>query len=206
MKEGHAVDLVERAKKILLQPAQEWQVINTEAATTADLYKNYIVPLAAIGPIASLIGMSIIGISVPFVGTYRVPLGAGISHAVVHYVMTLAGVYVLALIINALAPTFGGEKNDTQALKVATYASTAAWLAGVFALIPALSVLSILGLYGLYLLYLGLPVLMKAPQEKALQDTGIVVVAAIIVFAVISVISGAFVSYPTPGMRMPGVR
>lgn len=201
------MDLVERAKKILLQPTQEWQVINTEAATTAGLYKNYIVPLAAIGPIASLIGMSIIGISLPFVGgTYRVPLGTGISHAVVHYVMTLVGVYVLALIINALAPTFAGEKNDIQALKVATYASTAAWVAGVFALIPALSVLSILGLYSLYLLYLGLPLLMKAPREKALMYTGIVVVAAIIVFAVISVISGAFVRYPTPGMRMPGMR
>jgi len=207
MKEGHAVDLVERVKKILLQPAQEWQVINMEAVTTADLYKNYIVPLAAIGPIASFIGMSIIGISLPFIGgTFRVPLGTGIAHAVVHYVMTLVGVYVLALIINALAPTFAGEKNDAQALKVATYASTAAWVAGVFALIPPLSFLSILGLYSLYLLYLGLPLLMRAPQEKALGYTAVVVVAAIVVFAVIALVSGAFVSYPTAGMRMPGMR
>jgi len=200
------MDLVERAKRILLQPGQEWQVINTETTTTADLYKSYIAPLAAIGPVASIIGMSVVGVSVPFFGTYRVPFGTAISHAVVTYVMTLVGVYVLALIINALAPTFAAEKNDMQALKVATYASTAAWLAGVFTLIPMLSILGVLGLYSLYLLYLGLPILMKAPQEKALAYTAVVVVAAIVVFAVISVVAGAFVTYPTPTMRMPGTK
>ena len=200
------MDFVERARKILLQPTQEWQVINTEVTTTADLYKGYIVPLAAIGPVASIIGLSIIGISVPFVGTYRVPFGTAISHAVLHYVMTLVGVYALALIINALAPTFAGEKNDIQALKVATYANTAAWVASIFALIPSLAFLGILGLYSLYLLHLGLPILMRTPQEKALAYTAVVVVAAIVVFAVITAISGAFVSYPTPRMRMPGMR
>jgi hypothetical protein len=198
------MDLVERAKRILLQPGQEWQVINTETTTTADLYKSYIVPLAAIRPVASTIGMSVVGVSVPFFGTYRVPIGASISHAVVTYVMTLVGVYVLALIINALAPTFAAQKNDIQALKVAAYASTAAWLAGIFTLIPLLSILGILGLYSLYLLYLGLPILMKAPQEKALAYTAVVVVAAIVVFAVVSFVAGAFVTYPTPTVKMPG--
>jgi len=200
------MDLVERAKRILLQPGQEWQAINTETTTTADLYKSYIAPLAAIGPVASIIGMSVVGVSVPFFGMYRVPFGTAISHAVVSYVLTLAGVYVLALIIDALAPTFAGQKNDIQALKLATYASTAAWLAGVFTLIPMLSILGVLGLYSLYLLYLGLPILMKAPQEKALAYTAVVVVAAIVVFAVISVVAGAFVTYPTPTMRMPGTK
>jgi hypothetical protein len=200
------MDLVERAKRILLQPGQEWQAINTEAVTTADLYRSYIVPLAAIGPVASIIGMSVVGVSVPFFGTYRVPFGTAVGHAVVSYVLTLVGVYALALIINALAPTFAGEKNDMQALKVAAYASTAAWVAGVFSLIPALSVLGILGLYSLYLLYLGLPILMKAPQEKALGYTAVVIVAAIVIFAAIGVVSGAFITYPSPTMRMPGMK
>jgi hypothetical protein len=200
------MDLVERAKRILLQPGQEWQAINTEPVTTADLYRSYIVPLAAIGPVASIIGMSVVGVSVPFFGTYRVPFGTAVGHAVVSYVLTLVGVYVLALIINALAPTFAAEKNDAQALMVAAYASTAAWLAGVFSLIPVLSVLGILGLYSLYLLYLGLPILMKAPQEKALGYTAVVVVAAIALFAVIGAVSGAFITYPSPTMRLPGMK
>jgi hypothetical protein len=195
------MDLVERAKKILLQPSQEWQVINTEATSTADLYRNYIVPLAAIGPVASIIGLSVVGVSVPLFKTYRISFGTAVSHALISYVLTLVGVYVLAMIINALAPTFAGEKNDIQALKVATYSSTAAWLAGVFGLIPAVSILGILGLYSLYLLYLGLPILMKAPQEKALGYTAVVIIAAIVVFVVIGIVSGAFLRYPTPVLK-----
>ena len=199
------MDIVERAKNILLQPTQEWQVIAAERTTTAELYSGYIVPLAAIGPLASMVGMSLIGISLPFVGTYRAPIITSIIQAVVTYVLTLVGVYVVAFIIDALAPTFSGEKNSLQALKVATYASTAAWVGGIFALIPALSMLGLLpALYSLYLLYLGLPTLMKAPQDKALVYTVVVVIAGIVIFVVIGIVSRALITFPTP--PMPGVR
>ncbi len=106
------------------------------------------------------------------------------------YVLTLVGVYVLALIIDALAPTFNGQKNQIQALKVAAYSSTASWVAGVFALVPGLRILTILGLYSLYLLYTGLPVLMKAPQDKAMGYTAVVIVAAIVLFMLVGIVAG----------------
>lgn len=187
------MNLIERAKKILLQPAEEWAVIDKEPGTTADLYTSYIIPLAAIGPIASIIGYSIIGVHLPMGGSYRVSLISGIGHAVITFVLALVGIYVLALIIDALAPTFLGAKNEFQALKVAAYSSTAAWLAGVFSLIPALAFLQILGLYSVYLLYLGLPSLMKAPQEKALPYAAVVIIAAIVIFGVIGALSSCFI-------------
>jgi len=107
---------------------------------------------------------------------------------------------VLALIIDALAPTFNGQRSQIQALKVAAYSSTAAWVAGIFALIPGLRILGILGLYSLYLLYLGLPVLMKSPREKAVGYTVVVILAAIVLFMVIGVIASRFMALPTPGM------
>ena len=188
--------LVDRVKNILLTPRTEWEVIDAEPTTVADLYKGYILPLAAIGPVASAIGTSLFGYSVPFVGSYRTPIGSAITGAVVAYVLTLVGVYVLSLIIDALAPTFNGTRNPIQALKVAAYSSTASWVAGIFALIPALSLLGILGLYSLYLLYLGLPVLMKAPAEKAVGYTVVVIVAAIVLFMVTGMIAGMFVAGP----------
>jgi hypothetical protein len=197
---------VERVKGILLKPKQEWQTISGEATTITELYKTYIIILAAIGPAASIIGMSIVGASLPFVGSFRMPITTSIASAVVHYILTLVGVYILALIIDALAPTFSGEKNINQAFKVAAYSYTPGWLVGIFAIIPALSILGILGLYGLYLLYLGLPVLMKSPQEKSLGYTAAVIVAAIIIFVIIGIVSRAFISYPTPSMSMSGMR
>lgn len=192
------MNLVERVKRILLSPQTEWGVIDAEPTTPAELYTRYIIPLAAIGPVSQLIGFSVFG----FMG-YRVPIGTAITYALATYILTLIGAYVLALVIDALAPSFGGKRSQIQALKVAAYSSTAAWVAGIFALIPALSVLSIVGLYSLYLLYLGLPTLMKAPKEKAMGYTVVVIVAAIVIFVVIGTIAGRFMMVPSVGMRMP---
>ena len=197
------MNLGERIKGILLKPKEEWQTISGEATTIPELYKTYIVILAAIGPVASIIGMSIVGISLPFAGSFRIPITTSIASAIVHYILTLAGVYILALIIDGLAPTFSGEKSIDQAFKVATYAYTPGWVVGIIALIPSLSPLGILGLYGLYLLYVGLPVLMKSPKEKSLGYTIAVIIAAIVIFVVISYISRVFISYPTPSMPRP---
>jgi hypothetical protein len=190
--------LVDRVKNILLTPKTEWEVIDVEPATMADLYKGYIIPLAAIGPVAQAIGFSVFGMPVPFLGTYRTPIGTAVTQAVVTYVLTLVAVFVLSLIIDALAPTFSGTANRIQALKVAAYSYTASWVAGIFLLIPALSLLSILGVYSLYLLYLGLPILMKAPKEKALTYTAVVVIAAIVLFMLIGFAAAAFIRVPGP--------
>ena len=200
------MNLVERIKGILLKPKEEWQTISGETTPIPELYKTYVVKLAAIGPVASIIGMSIVGITLPFIGSFRIPLTTSIGSAIVHYILTLVGVYVLALIIDALAPTFSGEKSMLQAFKVAAYSSTPGWVVGVIGIIPALAPLGILGLYGLYLLYLGLPNLMKSPKEKSLGYTLAVILAAVVIFVVISYISRAFISYPTPRMPIPGMR
>jgi hypothetical protein len=191
------MDIVARVKGILLNPKEEWKVISAEKTTIPDLYRNYILILAAIGPVASIIGMSIIGINLPFMGAYRMPFLTAVSSALVQYILTLAGVYVLALVIDALAPTFSGKKNLDQAFKLAAYSYTPGWLVGIFMLIPALSVLGILGLYGLYLLYLGIPVLMKSPGEKSIGYTVAVVIAGIVIFLIVGFISRAFISFPT---------
>ena len=184
--------IVERVKNICLKPKLEWPVIAAETTTTGGLIAGYVVPLVAIGAVAGLIGRSVIGVTVPFMGSYRVPLTTGLVSAIVMLVMAIVGVFVLSLIINALAPTFNGQKNSAQALKVAVYSYTPAWVAGVLQLIPALGILGILaGLYGLYLLYLGLPRLMNCPQEKAGSYTAVVVVCAIVLTVIIGVIGSA---------------
>ena len=201
---GKTMALMERAKNILLQPKQEWPVIDTEQASVGSLYTGYIIPLAAIGPIASIIGWSVFGMRVPFAGSMRIPIGFGIRNAVIVYVLGLVGVFVLALIIDALAPTFGGQKNQVQALKVAAYSYTAAWVGGIFNLIPALAILGLLAvIYSLYLLFLGLPVVMKAPQDKAVGYTVVVILVAIVLYFVIGIIVAQFAW--RPAMGMPGL-
>jgi hypothetical protein len=192
------MNLIERAKNIIITPKSEWEVIAPETTPTAELYKSYIIPLAAIAPIASFIGLSVVGF-----GPFRLPIMSGLTSAVISYVFGLVGVFLIGLIINALAPTFGGEKNPMQALKVAAYAYTPAWVAGVLQLIPALAILVLLAsLYGLYVLYLGLPVLMKSPKEKALGYTVVVIICAIVIGVVFAAVVGSIVGVGYGAGRM----
>src|SRR5262245_34450009 len=142
------MNLVERVKNIILTPKTEWPVIANEPGDAAYLFANYVAILAAIPAIAGFIGTSLIGI-----GPFRVPILTGIINAIITYILSFVIVYIVALIIDALAPTFGGQKNFSNALKLAVYSYTPGWVVGIFFLIPALSFLAILALYGLYLMW-----------------------------------------------------
>jgi len=182
------VNLVDRVKGILLAPRNEWTIIDGESATVQGLYTGYIIPLAAIPAIAGFIGMSVVGFGSVMGMSIKAPMGTGLEGAIARFVGTLVGTYVLALIIDALAPTFGAQKSTIQALKVAAYSSTAAWVAGIFLILPSLGMLSILGIYSLYLFFLGLPLLMKVPEDKAMPYTIAVIVAAIVVYACVGLL------------------
>ena len=193
--------LLTRAKAIVLTPRTEWPVIAAESTTPADLYKNYIVLLAAIPAVFAFIKGSVFGYDVPMIGTMRVSMGAGLFGMLLTYALTLVQVYVIALIVDVLAPTFKGERNQIQALKLAAYAFTASWLAGVAQILPWIGALVALagGIYSIYLFYLGLPTLMKCPQDQAIGYTVVCIIVAIVIGAVIGFAVASITGGANPG-------
>ena len=181
--------IVERIKAILTTPRTEWPAAAAEPATVQGLYAGYIAIVAALPIIAGFIKGSLIGAGA-FGITVRTPIGMGIVGMVLHYVLVLAIVYVVALIINALAPTFGGQKDMVQALKTVAYSWTASWIAGIAVIVPWLGwLIAIAGaIYAIYLLYLGLPHTMKCPPEKAGGYTAVSVIIAIVLSWIVGVI------------------
>ncbi|WP_136161094.1 Yip1 family protein [Sphingomonas flavalba] len=186
-----------RAKRLLLAPAEEWRAIDAEPMTVGGIVKGWVLPLAAIGPVAGLIGGLVFGVSLLGI-TYRPSVGAALGTAIAGYIATVVGTIVLAYIIDALAPSFDGTKNRVQAMKVAAYSATAGWLAGIFQVVPALAWLGLLGLYSLYLLYVGLPLLMRAPAAKALGYTVVTVIAAVVLFVVVGMVATSVGRMLTP--------
>jgi Yip1 domain len=172
--------LVARIKAILVAPQMEWKVIEQEHDTLFDLLISYVAILAAIPEIAHFIGQS-------FVGGYT-PVVPNLLRAVVVYLITFAMVYIIAGVIDLLAPRFGAQKNFANAVKLSAYSHTPLWLAGIFLLVPGLNFLLILGLYGFYLLWIGLPMLMKVPHEKALPYAAAVTACALIPAVVLALI------------------
>lgn len=186
------MDIVERVKAILLKPAETWPVIEREPTDIARIYKEYLLILAAIPAVASFIGLSLIGFG-GFGMSFRVPLIAGLGNMIVSYVLSLVMLFVMALIANALAPTFGGEKNAINSLKLIAYGSTAALVGGIFSLLPMLSMLGLIAaLYSIYLIYTGIPVLMKAPPGKAAGYTAVLVVCGIVASVLLAAASSLF--------------
>ncbi|MGC1404236.1 MAG: Yip1 family protein [Thermodesulfobacteriota bacterium] len=194
------MDVVQRVKEITLKPKDTWPVIKTEQSTIKEMYTSYAVILAAIPPIASFIGLSLIGISMLGMH-YRTSFGMGISQAVVSYVLSLVGLYVVAQIIDALAPSFGSQKNLVNAFKVAVFSWTPSWIAGILFIIPTLSPLAVLiSLYSLYIFYLGLPIMMDTPKDKAMGYFIITIVISIIIFILIGTVSRALFGMGRMGM------
>ncbi len=179
--------LVARVTNMITKPALEWDVIAPEPATVGGLFTGYACILAAIPAIASILS------SLAFLH-----LGAvfGIVNAVLSYVLGLAGIYLIAFIVDALAPSFGAEKSQIQALKLVVYAYTAAWVSGIALIIPILGGLVALagGIYSLYTLYIGMPKLMKNPADKTVGYFIVTIVVAIVVYVVIGIVVGAILA------------
>jgi len=181
-----------RAGALLLSPTATWDEIERERYTVQDVYLRYVAVLAAIPAIAYFIGFSFVGLGFP-AGGQRVPFAHGVAHMVAFYVLTLGIVYALAVLVNALSPAFGGERDFTRAFRVAAYAPSAMWLAGVFYLLPMLSILALAGLYSLYLLHVGLPRLMHVPPERAVPFTFVIVLGAIVLGVGVDVLAALMI-------------
>jgi Yip1 domain len=197
MSAGGNKGLIDRAKDLLMKPREEWAVIDNEPATVSGLFTSYVMILAAIPAIATMLclflfvphGVTVYGV---YIGISTTSIVVG---AVLQYVLGLASVYIIAMIIDALAPSFGSTKDQMKAMKVAAYYPTAYWLLAVLLIIPGIGLLGSLvgGIYSLYLLYLGLPILMKTPQDKVLGYFIVTLIVAIVVLGVIGAICNRIV-------------
>jgi hypothetical protein len=180
------MNLVDRAKNIIMTPKTEWPVIATEAPNAGQIMTGYVIPLALIPAVATLLGMGLVG--QPFIGA---SFKWGIAMGVTSFISTVLGVYLTAFVVDFLATNFGSQKNFGRAMQLVAYAYTPAWVAGILSIIPAIGFIGMLaGLYGLYLLYLGFPHTMKTPQDKVI----IYMIVTIVVLLVIYMIIGAIMS------------
>lgn len=186
--------IIERARGILLSPTMEWNAIEREDGNLSP--NGYVALLAAIPALSGLIGFSAIGAGVPGLGTVRVPLLSALLATISSYLLAFIVVYVLAVIINAIAVRFEAKRNFPAAFKLAVYSYTPVWLSGVFLLVPGLRFLCVLGVYGFYVLRRGLPVMMKAPEGRALRYALTIFIVAFVIRILIGWTEIALFSLP----------
>jgi hypothetical protein len=192
--------LIGRVLNLLLHPEAAWDAIDAEPASIEGLYRGWVIPLAAIPAVCGAVGrLSFRGFEM-FGIRYHQSFVAVIGDAVATYALTLLSVYLLALVIDQFALQFGGERSRTQAFKVAAYSGTAAWVAGLFMLLPTIGGLfAVLGaLYSLYLLYVGLPKLMRSAPAFTLNYFALTLIVAFILFIVIGAVTSCATDFGGP--------
>jgi hypothetical protein len=186
------MDIVARVQGIILKPKEEWPKIKEESQSVSQMLTSYVMVLAAIPAVAQFIGYGIVGHRVPFYGWYRLGIGTALVRGILSYVLTVASIYVLHLIINALAPTFSSKQNPENAMKLAAYSMTPGLVAAVLGIIPMLYILVwIANLYGIYILYLGLDAgIMETPKEKIVSYLVVVIIITFVILGVVGAILG----------------
>jgi len=189
------MNLVDRAKNIIVKAKDEWALIDQEDTSVATLIVTYLFPLALIPAIAAFIGYGVIG-----VGFFGPILNWGIKMAIISFISTMVGVYISAMIIDILAPNFGSIKDFRKSMQLVVYAFTPVMLAGVFTAIPVLGILGIVGLYGFYLLYIGIKPMMKTPDDKVTVYFVVSLLVTIAVYVIISAILTFFLIGKTYSM------
>ena len=176
-----------------MSPAAEWRSIEPESGDTAYLFANYVAVLAAIPPACELLRVTIFGWRGPRLGPHHIHHGffSSLFGAFVQYLVAFVIVYAMAIIIDGLAPTFSAQKSQHNAMKLAAYSMTPAWIAGIFGLIPGLAFLRMIGvLYSIYVFWLGLPILMRPPPDKTATYAMASIVCGIVLCFVVAAVVG----------------
>jgi hypothetical protein len=202
------MNLIERAKNILIKPKEEWNVISQETTSVTQLVTGYLLILALIPAAAQFIRYGLIGYNLPFIGHMPGSMSWGIRQAVVSYISSVGGVFLSAFIIDMLATNFASQKNFAKAMQLVVYSFTASFVAGIFYLIPGLGILAVIGsLYGLYILYIGLKPMMQTPDDKVTVYFVISLLVIIAVSVILSMILGAVLltSAAVAGAGVPGL-
>ncbi|MFA4934575.1 MAG: Yip1 family protein [Candidatus Methanoperedens sp.] len=201
------MEQIDRAISILKSPLTELNKVKSEGISKNDIIKQYIAILALIPAIAYIIGMGVVGAGMGMFGSFKIPIGTAVVGGILMYILSIVNVYVIGIVINALAPSFASKQNENQAMKLAAYSATAGLVGGIFTIIPALGVIGLLfSLYGLYILYLGIPVLMETPNDKALGYTIVIIVVALVVYFIIGSITAQVMWSMSPAPGMMGYR
>ena len=195
------MNIVERVKNILVNPRNEWEVIEKESTPAGKVVSGYLLILAIIPAIGNFIGYWLVGYRVAFVGHVGGSFDYGLRQAVHGFITPVIAAFVAAFVINLLAESFGSKKDFNKAMELVAYSYTPALVAGILMIIPSLGILATLaGIYGLYILYIGLKPMMSTPDNKV---TGYFIVSLLVMIAA-SLIIGAifaalFVSRPVIG-------
>jgi hypothetical protein len=181
-----------RIVSLIFRPTAEWDLIAGEKTTVDSLLRSYILPLALLAPVATVIGMTTFDRAWDPVHGYLVPSDRILATGATTYFATVGSIFALATIFVVIAPMYGGARDYLAALKVATYGAIPVMLAGATLLLPVMAIVTLVGLcHTLVLLWIGVQRVLNVPRGAQVEFVGISLVLLTFVSVLIGAAAGA---------------
>ena len=191
------MNLIERVKNILITPKTDWEVINGETATSQSLLMGYVLPLAIIAAVGSLLkGLLFGGI---------IGMKYFIITAVIAFIASVVAFFITVIIVDMLAPSFASEKDMGKSAQLVAYSGTPSYVGALLSFIPVIGWLIALAAwaYGVYIMYLGIGPLKKTPEDKKVVYMIVAFLIMIVLYFILVAILGAIL-FAAMGMTAVG--
>jgi len=203
--QNRGINVIDRAKNILITPKTEWSVIENEKFSNPVILTSYILPMLLIGAVATFIGQGLIGVNMGLGGS-SADVTTGLVSMLVFVGHSIVRVFGIAAAIDVLGPSFGAEKNWIRSFQLSAYSLTAAYVGSLFLVFPALWILVLLcTLYSLYPLYTGLPILKKTPADKQIAYFAVILIVTVLLTILLGILEKEIIRafQPKPKFTLP---
>lgn len=202
------VNIIDRAKNILITPKEEWYKVDNELTPVSTVLGSYVLPMCLIGALATFIGQGLIGQNVPLVGS-TASVKMGLIGALLFVALQVITVFIVAAAIDALSQTFASEKNWRKSFQLSAYSLTASYVGALFFIFPALNIIVIIcTIYCVYPLYTGIPVIKKTTADKQVAYLAVIILITVVAVILVGVVQNEIIKSinrpQVPGLNLFG--
>jgi Yip1-like protein len=178
--------MIQHTFGLLVRPSTHWHTVAAMNENTLRTLLLYPCLLAIIPAVAWYYGTTEIGWTVGDHGeTIRLTHESARQICILFYMTMLACVAVIGYFVHWMAATYGAESSTVRGIAIISLTATPLFLAGAVGFYPILWLDMLIGVvavsWSVYLMYLGIPIVMKIPEERGFLFSSAVLAIALVI-------------------------
>jgi len=186
--------MIQHTIGLLLRPSEQWRVVAQLPEKSRNVLVLYPCIFALLPAIAWYYGTSQVGWTTGLQGNVvRLTVESAFQISVLFYLVMVGSVAIIGFFIHWMSKTYGAESTVSKGIVIAGLTATPLFITGLVGFYPTLWLDLLIGVvaisWSVYLMYLGIPIMMKIPEERGFLFSSAVLAIAMVVLVSIMVVS-----------------
>ena len=186
--------MIQHTIGLLLRPSKQWRVVAQLPEKSRNVLVLYPCIFALLPAIAWYYGTSQVGWTTGLQGNVvRLTVESAFQISVLFYLVMVGSVAIIGFFIHWMSKTYGAESTVSKGIVIAGLTATPLFITGLVGFYPTLWLDLLIGVvaisWSVYLMYLGIPIMMKIPEERGFLFSSAVLAIAMVVLVSIMVVS-----------------